>query len=213
MISQLELTSFVRALTRFQFGPSLALYFSFLSFYTLSTFPLTILGCLAWAFLPTGSYSSTYALAASFWSIVVVEAWRIKERSLATKWGMIGVEKHEKYRAQSSAASKERVWWRSDLRVWASVPVLLLCAAGLVGVLTGLFVFEAFVTALYDGVGKEYIVSPESSSKHIVLWLTDGLYLCTEPGAYPPVYAHRPSHPRLLPNHRRTADRLGGPPD
>ena len=146
------------------FGPSIALYFSFLRFYTVSTFPLTALGLIAWAFLPTGSYSAAYALAASFWSIVVVEAWRVKERTLAIRWGMVGVESREKFRAQSTAASKSRVWWQSDIRVLAGIPILLLCAAGLVGVLTGLFVFEAFVTALYDGFGKEYIVSRPSTS-------------------------------------------------
>jgi hypothetical protein len=95
-----------------QFGPSLALYFSFLSFYTVATLPLSIVGVLAWAFLPTGSYASWYALAGSFWSVAVVEAWRIKEKSLATKWGMKGVEGQEKWRAQSSAAARGRVWWR-----------------------------------------------------------------------------------------------------
>lgn len=74
------------------------------------------------------------------------------------KWGMKGVESEEKWRVQSSAAARGRVWWKRDLRVLAGVPVLLLCATLLFGVLTSLFVFEAFVTALYDGPGSQYIV-------------------------------------------------------
>lgn len=41
----------------------------------------------------------------------------------------------------------------------ASVPVILFFAAVLVSLLTGIFVFEAFVTHLYKGPGMKYLVS------------------------------------------------------
>ncbi len=41
----------------------------------------------------------------------------------------------------------------------ASLPIVLLFAGVLVALLTGIFVFEAFVTQLYTGPGHQYIVS------------------------------------------------------
>lgn len=50
-------------------------------------------------------------------------------------------------------------WWKKDVRVLASVPVILLFAALLATLLTGIFVFEAFVTQLYAGPGHKLVVS------------------------------------------------------
>jgi hypothetical protein len=47
-----------------------------------------------------------------------------------------------------------------ELRVLASVPVILLFAGILAALLTGIFVLEAFVTQLYTGPGHKYIVCP-----------------------------------------------------
>ena len=50
-------------------------------------------------------------------------------------------------------------WWAGELRVLASVPVIILFAGLLSAILTVIFVFEAFVTQLYEGPGKQLIVS------------------------------------------------------
>jgi len=42
----------------------------------------------------------------------------------------------------------------------ASIPVIALCGVGLGGLLMGIFVLEAFVGEVYDGFGKEVVVSP-----------------------------------------------------
>jgi hypothetical protein len=50
-------------------------------------------------------------------------------------------------------------WWAGELCVLASVPVIILFAGLLSAILTAIFVFEAFVTQLYKGPGKQLIVS------------------------------------------------------
>ena len=50
-------------------------------------------------------------------------------------------------------------WWNKDLRVFASVPLIALFATLLAVILTGIFVLEVFVTQLYEGPGKQIIVS------------------------------------------------------
>ena len=62
----------------------------------------------------------------------------------------------EKRRFQYKAGMS---WWVRELRVLASVPVILLFAGILGAILTGIFVFEAFVTELYTGPGEQLIVS------------------------------------------------------
>ena len=50
-------------------------------------------------------------------------------------------------------------WWAGELHVLASVPVIILFTGLLSAILTAIFVFEAFVTQLYEGPGKQLIVS------------------------------------------------------
>ena len=45
------------------------------------------------------------------------------------------------------------------MRIFASLPVVLFFAGILAAILTGIFLFEAFVTALYTGPGHMIIVS------------------------------------------------------
>ena len=45
----------------------------------------------------------------------------------------------------------------------ASIPVIILFGIVLAGLLTSIFVFEAFVTQLYTGPGHKYIVSSFST--------------------------------------------------
>ena len=49
----------------------------------------------------------------------------------------------------------------------ASVPVIMLFGVVLAGLLTGIFVFEAFVTHLYTGPGHKFIVSTRSHNSSI----------------------------------------------
>lgn len=100
-------------------------------------------------------YSTLYSCILVLWSVVFVEWWRIKQRQLSVAWGTKGSFRVEKRRAQYIPLS----WWRKDLRALASIPVILFFASVLAVLLTGIFVFEAFVTHLYTGPGHKLIVS------------------------------------------------------
>ena len=131
----------------------MALYFHFLSFYTKHLLFISAVGIAFYFFaLP---YSSVYSSILLLWYITFVEWWRIKQRKLSVRWGTKGSFRVEKRRAQYVPLS----WWRKDLRALASLPVILFFGSVLAAILTGIFVFEAFVTHLYTGPGHKFIVS------------------------------------------------------
>ncbi|KAJ7691956.1 calcium-activated chloride channel-domain-containing protein [Mycena rosella] len=137
---------------REQFGDSVAMYFSFLHSYTQALVFPAALGVLF--FLFGSPYSPAYSILVVLWSVVYVEWWRVRERILSLRFGTRGSFRVEKRRAQYIDGFP---WWKRELRMIASLPVILLFAAVLVSLLTGIFVFEAFVTQLYTGPGHKYI--------------------------------------------------------
>ncbi|EIN09636.1 DUF590-domain-containing protein [Punctularia strigosozonata HHB-11173 SS5] len=137
---------------REQFGEAVALYFSFLHTYThFLIFPAAI-GVLFY-FLGA-PYSLAYSILLVVWSTAFVEYWRVRERRLSVRWSTRGSFNVEKRRADYQPNFP---WWKRDLRAVASVPVILLFAGVLASLLTGIFVFEAFVTQIYTGPGHQYI--------------------------------------------------------
>lgn len=136
-----------------QFGESVALYFAFLSAYTKSLLFISAVGVFFYFFAM--QYSPIYSSILVLWSITFVEWWRIKQRILSVRWGTRGSFRVEKRRAQYLPIP----WWKRDLRAIASLPVILLFASVLAAILTGIFVFEAFVTQLYTGPGHRLAVS------------------------------------------------------
>ncbi|KAF9038141.1 calcium-activated chloride channel-domain-containing protein [Panaeolus papilionaceus] len=137
---------------RGQFGDSLAFYFAFLSSYTKFLIAPAALGLIAHFILQP--YAPIYSILLSIWSIGFVEWWRVHERILSLRFGTRGSFKVEKRRVQYKTGM---AWWAKELRVLANVPVILLFAGILSALLTGIFVFEAFVTHLYQGPGKQII--------------------------------------------------------
>jgi anoctamin-10 len=98
------------------------------------------------------------------WSVVFVEWWRIRELILSVRWGSLGAVQVEKRRPQfrgdkrtSNDPEDAFPWWKRELRVLASVPVILAYAFVLVLVLTVLFVFEVFVAQSYSGPGARVV--------------------------------------------------------
>ncbi|KAJ7902476.1 calcium-activated chloride channel-domain-containing protein [Mycena leptocephala] len=137
---------------REQFGDAVAMYFSFLHTYTQALVFPAVLGVLFFFF--GTPYSPIYSILIVLWSIVFVEWWRIRERILSLRFGTRGSFRVEKRRARYIDGFP---WWKHELRMIASLPVILVFAAVLVSILTGIFVFEAFVTQLYTGPGHKYI--------------------------------------------------------
>jgi hypothetical protein len=123
---------------------------------------ISILGVLFYLLkLP---YSTVYSTLLVLWSVGFVEFWRLRERALAVRWGTLGSFRVEHRRSQyedsiAPGGSAVMPWWKRDLRILASLPVILAFATALAVLLTGIFVFEAFVTKLYTGPGHKYVVS------------------------------------------------------
>jgi hypothetical protein len=132
-----------------------AFYFAFLVSYTRFLLPIGLVGALC--FQLGWAYSVTYSSLLNLWAITFVEYWRIRERIFSVRWGTQGIFRVEKRRASYMEGT---TWWHRELRTLASVPVILFFAALLFGLLTVIFVFEAFVTTLYTGPGHEYVVCP-----------------------------------------------------
>jgi anoctamin-10 len=127
------------------------------------------MGLIAW--LLKAAYHPLYSIGLSLWAITAVDVWRVRERALAVRWGTHGVVGVERRRVEftsptnqnnyddDSAADEDVLfpWWKRELRMALSVPVIGLFGALLGALLTGIFLFEAFVTQLYTGPGKDYL--------------------------------------------------------
>ncbi|KDQ51062.1 hypothetical protein JAAARDRAFT_185547 [Jaapia argillacea MUCL 33604] len=137
---------------RDQFGEAMALYFNFLSTYSKFLIFPSALGA-AFYFLGT-AYSPVYSILLFLWSVIFVEYWRMRERILSVRWGTRGSFRVEKRRAQYQPGFP---WWKRELRMIASVPVMILFAVALAVLLTAMFIFEAFIMHLYTGPGSQYM--------------------------------------------------------
>ena len=138
---------------RFQFGDSVALYFSFLSAYTQALLFPSILGLSFYLF--DNAYSPIYSSLLLLWSISFTQWWSIRERILSAQWGTRGSFNVEKRRKDYIPGFP---WWKRDLRIVISIPVIIFFAAVLAGLLMVIFILEAFVTELYTGPGHQFIV-------------------------------------------------------
>jgi hypothetical protein len=137
-----------------QFGEAVALYFAFLASYTHSLIFISVVGLLAHYL--GHAYSIIYSSLLFLWSVIFVEYWRIRERLYSVAWGSLGSVRVENHRPSYIEGHR---WWKRELKILVSVPVIILFAIILTVLLTSIFIFEAFVTTLYTGPGHEYIVS------------------------------------------------------
>lgn len=157
--------------------PAVHLYFEYLTTYTLSLLPLSLLSILVFFLTPGDSYPPFYAFVLSLYSTIFVAVWRIKERKLAVRWGTRGSESVAVSRLRPEYVAKLGLDkqhasgegavdtiqagndLKRDVKVAASVPIIIVCGVGLGVVLMGIFLLEAFVAQVYDGVGKQVVVS------------------------------------------------------
>ncbi|TYJ51955.1 hypothetical protein B9479_007444 [Cryptococcus floricola] len=153
--------------------PPVHLYFDFLTTYTLSLLPISVISVLFYLFTPADSYPPLYAFLLSVYASVFVAIWRVKQRKFAVRWGTIGCESmaisrlrpeyvaslgfDEKKDLQAVDAIQAGNELKRDTKVAASIPVIVACGVGLGIVLMGIFVLEAFVGEAYDGYGKEIV--------------------------------------------------------
>lgn len=151
---------------RSHFGEHIALYYGFLNFYFQSLASIAAAGLAFWA--AGAPFHPIYSLLLVSWSCVFVELWRMRERKLAVRWGTIGIGhvdarrnefKPRTVRKDPATGEDQEIfeWWRRELRIALSIPVMLFFAALLGATMTTMFATEVFVSKLYSGPGKALV--------------------------------------------------------
>ncbi|WVN88537.1 uncharacterized protein L203_103748 [Cryptococcus depauperatus CBS 7841] len=155
--------------------PPIHLYFEFLTTYTLSLMPLSVISVLFYLFAPKDSYPPLYAFLLSVYSSVFIAIWRIKQRKFAVRFGTTGCESiavgrlRPEYVSSLGLDKSPSSYTNAidivragneltrDTKVAVSIPIIVICGIGLGMILMGLFMLEAFVAQVYDGFGKEIV--------------------------------------------------------
>lgn len=143
------------------------MYFAFLRTYASSLLFPAVLG-VTFYFLDK-PYHPAYAFGLLLYSTVFTEYWRVYERLFTSRFYPKGRFQTSTSLASMSTSSFTRekaerthnpgiAWWKRDLRILASFPIISVFAGLLALLLTAIFVFEAFVTQLYTGPGRKLIV-------------------------------------------------------
>jgi hypothetical protein len=152
---------------RDKFGESVAFYFAFLqSYFAFQVFPAAF-GFAAWLIL--GPYSWLYAIVNSLWSVIFFEWWKQKEVDLAVQWGVRGVSRIQHPRTQfqwdheaPDPMTGEPVKYYPPMKRLQTQLLQIPFALACVSVLGALYIFcfgvEIFLTQVYDGPFKSYLV-------------------------------------------------------
>ena len=152
---------------RDRFGERVAFYFAFLqSYFSFLLFPAAF-GFGAWLIL--GQFSWFYAIVNCLWSIVFFEHWKQKEVDLAVRWGVRGVSKiqHPRPQFQFEREAQDPVTgeiikvyspYKRLSRQLLQVPFALACVVILGGLIMSCFAIEVFITEVYTGPFKQYLV-------------------------------------------------------
>ncbi|XP_022082419.1 anoctamin-10-like isoform X2 [Acanthaster planci] len=147
------------------FGEALAIYFSFLGFYTAALVLPAVVGLLSYllaAFL--GPPSHGYALFAIFnllWTTLFLEAWKRKCAGMAYSWGTYGMVKFEEPRPQfygplhrNPITGREEPhypkWKRNMKKFGVSLPVILGFLVVAFGIMLASFTCEDYIKARMD---------------------------------------------------------------
>ena len=153
---------------RDRFGEKIAFYFSFLqSYFLFLTFP-AFFGFCSWVLL--GHYSPTYAIINGLWCIMFTEYWKKQEKDLAVQWGVRGVSKIQRQRAafkhereMKDPITGQQIKIYSPVKRLArqllQVPFALAASLALGSLIAGCFAIEIFISEVYDGPFKSYLVS------------------------------------------------------
>ncbi|KAI9050372.1 hypothetical protein LZ554_005537 [Drepanopeziza brunnea f. sp. 'monogermtubi'] len=150
-----------------KFGEKIAFYFSFLqSYFLFLTFPAGF-GFCAWLLLP--KFSPIYAVVNALWTIVFVEYWKKQETDLAVQWGVRGVSKIQRKRPafQHENIVRDPITGE-DVKIYSpvkrlskqllQVPFAIGAALILGSLIATCFGIEIFISEVYDGPFKTYLV-------------------------------------------------------
>lgn len=160
---------------RNRFGEKIAFYFAFVqAYFMFLLFPATF-GFSCWMFF--GQYSSVYAIVNLLGCVVFIEYWKKQEIDLAVQWGVRGVSKIQQKRPQfkhegeiKDPVTGETIKVYSPLkrlsRQALQIPFAISAAVLLGGLICLCFSIEIFISEVYDGPFKSYLVS--NTRKRIV---------------------------------------------
>lgn len=152
---------------RDRFGEKIAFYFAFLqSYFMFLIFPAAF-GFSSWILL--GSFSPIYAIVNGLWCVVFVEYWKKQEIDLAVQWGVRGVSKIQRKRPQfkHEGEMKDPITGESVKvfppmkrisRQLLQIPFAIAAASVLGGLIVLCFGIEIFISEVYDGPFKGYLV-------------------------------------------------------
>ena len=147
------------------FGEALAIYFSFLGFYTAALVLPAAVGLIYYLFFTFwGPPSHGYAVFAIFnliWTTLFLEAWKRKCAAMAYSWGTYGMVKFEEPRPQfygplhrNPVTGREEPhypkWKRSLKKVGVSVPVIVVFLLVSFAIMLGSFTCEDYVKLRMD---------------------------------------------------------------
>ena len=153
---------------RDRFGERVAFYFAFLQSYFVALLFPAAFGAAAWLVL--GSFSWVYAVVSCLWGVVFFEHWKMKEVDLAVQWGVRGVGRIQhprpQFRFESEAVDpvtgevvKVYSPFKRLARQLLQVPFAAACVVALGGLIVSCFAIEIFLTEVYNGPFKQYLVS------------------------------------------------------
>jgi anoctamin-10 len=161
---------------RDRFGEKIGFYFAFLqSYFMFLIFP-AIFGFSCWVLL--GQYSPIYAVVSCLWCVVFIEYWKKQEIDLAVQWGVRGVSQIQQRRPQFKHESViqdpitgEEVKIYSPLkrlgRQLLQVPFAIAATVILGSLIATCFGIEIFISEVYDGPFKTYLVSYSDVTKNL----------------------------------------------
>lgn len=154
-----------------KFGEKIAFYFAFLqSYFLFLAFPAGF-GALCW--LVFGSYSILYVLGVGLASTVFIEYWKKQELDLAVQWSVRGVSQMQRPRPDfthdgevQDPVTGEQIKLFSPFkrlsRQLLQIPFAIAASLLLGGLIATCFSIEIFISEVYDGPLKSYLVSLSS---------------------------------------------------
>jgi len=160
---------------RNRFGEKIAFYFAFTqSYFQFLLFPAAF-GFSSWVLL--GHFSSVYGIVNSLWCVIFIEYWKRQEVDLGVRWGVKGVSAIQEKRRdfQYEKEVKDPVTGETVQifpatkrlgRQLLQVPFALLASLALGTIIATCFGIEIFLSEVYNGPFKGYLVSYQRLLQH-----------------------------------------------
>ncbi|KAL2849892.1 calcium-activated chloride channel-domain-containing protein [Aspergillus pseudoustus] len=152
---------------RDMFGESVGFYFAFLqSYFRFLLFPAAF-GFSCW--LLFGSFSTIYTIVNCLWGVVFIEYWKRQEEDLSCRWQTKGVSvvrpKRKQFKpereVQDSITGEIRGVFPATTRLQRQllqIPFALVSTVALGAIIATCFAIEIFISEIYNGPLKSYLV-------------------------------------------------------